>query len=66
MKVTVENFSEVQKRVDEFGIDNVEYGPRGELQVFRTKDGQRFEFPPESFEEFKLAGILRLGRRTAK
>ena len=64
--MTVENFNEVQKRVREFGIDNVEYGPRGELQVFTTKDGQRFEFPPKSFEEFKLAGLLKLGRRTTE
>ena len=66
LKVRAENFSEVQKRVREFGIDNVQYGPQGELQVFTTKDGQRFEFPPESFEEFKLAGLLKLGRRTTK
>ena len=66
LKVTVENFGEVQKKVREFGIDNVEYGPRGELQEFTTKDGQRFEFSPESFEEFKLAGLLRLGRRITK
>jgi hypothetical protein len=66
LKVTVENFSEVQKRVREFGIDDVEHGPLEELQAFTTKDGQRFEFPPESFEEFKRAGLLRLGRRTPK
>ena len=66
MKVTVENFSEVQERVRAFGIDTVEYGPQGELQTFTTKDGQRFEFPPESFEEFKLAGLLKLVRRTIK
>ena len=66
MKVTVKNIGEVQKRVREFGIDNVEYGPREELQAFTTKDGQRFEFPPGSFEEFKRAGLLRLGRRTTK
>jgi hypothetical protein len=66
MKVTVENFSEVQTGVREFGIDNVEYRPGGELQAFTTKDGQRFEFPLESFEEFKRAGLLKLVRRTAK
>jgi hypothetical protein len=66
LKVTVENVSEVQKRVREFGIADVEYGPQGELQAFTTKDGQRFEFPPESFEEFKRAGLLRLVRRTTK
>jgi hypothetical protein len=66
LKVTVENFSEVQKRVREFGIDKVEYGPKGELQAFTTKDGKRFEFPLESFEEFKRAGLLRLVRRTTR
>ena len=66
MKVTVENFSEVQNRVREFGIDTVGYGPRGEVEAFKTKDGQRFEFPPESFEEFKRAGLVKLGKRITK
>jgi hypothetical protein len=66
LKVTVENFSEVQKRVREFGIDKVEYGPKGELQAFTTKDGKWFEFPLESLEEFKSAGLLRLVRRTTR
>ena len=66
MKVTVENFGEVQNRVRECGIDTVEYGPRGEVQAFTTKDGQRFEFPPESFEEFKRAGLAKLGIRITK
>ena len=63
MKVTVENWPSVQKRALESGISNVEYNDRGELQFFVTNDGEKFEFSHETFEQFKNAGLLRLGRR---
>ena len=64
VKVTVENFPEVRKKVLEVGIEKVQYGPRGEARSFVTKNGEEFEFDPESFEEFKRAGLLMLGRRS--
>lgn len=66
LKVTVEDFSEVQTKVREFGIDKVKYGLGEVLRAFTTKDGERFEFAPELLEEFKRAGLLKLVRRTEK
>lgn len=63
MKVTVENWPAVQKKVLEFGIQHVEYNDRGELQFFVTNDGEKYEFPPEAFEQFKKAGLLKIGKR---
>ena len=64
LKITVENFSEVRKKVLEVGIEKVQYGPRGEARSFVTKDGEEFEFDPKSFEEFRRASLLMLGRRS--
>jgi len=66
LKITLENFNEVQRKVVEIGIDKVQYGPRGETLSFTTKDGQQFEFDPSTFEDFKRAGLLKLGRRIPK
>jgi len=63
LKVTVENWPALPKKVLEFGIQHVEYNDRGELQFFVTNDGEKFEFSHETFEQFKNAGLLRLGRR---
>ena len=63
MKFTLENWSYIQKKVREVGIRNAEYNSKGELQAFTTKDGERFEFSRETFEQFKNAGLLKLGLR---
>lgn len=63
MKITLENFKEVRKKASEVGIDKVQYGPNGEALSFTTKDGQQFEFDPSSFEDFKHAGLIKLGVR---
>ena len=66
MKITVKNFDEVRKKVLEVGIDKIEHGPKGEVLSVTTKDGQRFEFDPQSLEEFKRAGLVKLVRRIPK
>jgi len=63
LRITLENFNEVRKKVLEVRIDKVQYGPRGEAVSFTTKDGHEFEFDPASFEDFKRAGLIKLGRR---
>ena len=65
MKITIENLPYVQKKAREVGIENAEYNSIGELQAIVTKDGERFEFSAEAFEQFKNSGLLRLGRRIA-
>jgi len=65
LKVTRDNWSYVQKKAREVGIKDAEYNSKGELQAIVTKDGERFEFSTELFEQIKNAGLLRLGRRIA-
>jgi hypothetical protein len=65
LKITLENWPYVQKKAREVGIKDAEYNSKGELQAIVTKDGERFEFSIEVFEQFKNAGLLRLGRRVA-
>jgi hypothetical protein len=62
LKITLENWPYVQKKAREVGIESTEYNANGELQTIVTKDGERFEFSAEAFEQFKNAGLLRLGR----
>jgi hypothetical protein len=62
LKITLENWPNVQKKAREIGIKDVEYGSKGALAVIITKDGERFEFTVEAYEQFKDAGLLRLGR----
>jgi hypothetical protein len=62
LKITLENWPYVQKKAREVGIKDAEYNSKGELQAIVTKDGERFEFSVEAFEQFKNAGLLRLGR----
>ena len=65
MKITLENWPYVQKKAREVGIEDGEYNSKGELQAIVTKDGERFEWSAEAFEQFKDSGLLRLGRRIA-
>ena len=63
MKITLENFNEVRKKAIEVGIDKVQYGPNGEALSVTMKDGQQFEFDRSTFEDFKRAGLMKLGIR---
>jgi hypothetical protein len=65
LKVTLDNWPYVRKKAREVGIKNAEYNSKGELHAIVTKDGERFEFSTEVFEQFKDAGLLGLGRRVA-
>jgi len=65
LKITLENWPYVQKKAREVGIEDGEYNSKGELQAIVTKDGERFEWSAEAFEQFKDSGLLRLGRRIA-
>jgi hypothetical protein len=62
LKITLENWPYVQKIAHEVGIKDTEYNSKGELQAFVTKDGERFEFSTEVYEQFKNASLLKLGR----
>lgn len=63
MKVTLENWNYLQQKVRETGIQKSEYNSKDELKAITTKDGERFEFSRETFDQFKNAGLLKIGRR---
>jgi len=66
MKVTIQNWSTIEKTIRDVGIRQVERDSMDVLQAVITNDGQRFEFSQQVFEEFKKAGLLRLGVRINK
>jgi len=63
MKIILENFAEVRKKVIEVGIQEAKYGPKGELHSFTTNDGLEYEFDPTTLEDFKRAGLAVLVKR---
>jgi hypothetical protein len=65
LKITLENWPYVQTKAREVGIEHVEHNSKGELQAIVMKDGERFEFTVEAFEQFKNSGLPRLGRPIA-
>ncbi len=63
MKMTLNNWTYIQQKIREVGIEKIEYNSEEKLQSIITKGGERFEFSPEAFEQFKVAGLLKLGTR---
>ena len=61
MKVTIDNWDSVQREIRESGIKAVERDSNEVLKVITTVKGDKFEFSIELFEEFKKAGLLKLG-----
>jgi len=62
MKLTLQNFAEVRKKVIEHGIQKIDYTPNGQLISFTTGDGLQYEFDPTTLEEFKRAGLAALAK----
>ena len=66
MKITLENFSEVKKRIAKVGISKVNYGSQGNALSFTTKDGNVFELDPMDFKDFEAAELISLGIKLQK
>ena len=61
MKVTIENWSSVQQEIRKSGIKAIARDSNEVLQVITTNSGDKFEFSLELFEQFKNAGLLKIG-----
>ena len=61
MRITLNNFKEIQQKILESGIDRVEYDANQKLQLIVSKSGDRFEFTEEAFIKFKKSGLLHRG-----
>jgi hypothetical protein len=66
MKITIENFSDVKKKIVKVGIGKVQYGTQGDALSFTTKDGNEFELDPLDFKNFKTAELVRLKLKLQK
>lgn len=65
MKITLENWKEVEHDLKESGIQNVTYDENGYIQTVTTKRGMAYEFSPDIIKELVASGAMevKLGRR---
>jgi len=66
MKITLENFSDIKRKIAEIGISKVNYGAQGNALSFTMKDGNEFELDPVDFKDFEAADLVRLGVKLYK
>lgn len=66
MKITLENFSDIKKKIAKSGIAKVHYGTQGNALSFTTKDGNKYELDPIDFKDFEAAELVRLGIKLQK
>ena len=67
MKITLENWKEVERDLRESGIQDATYDERGFIQTVMTKRGIRYEFSPNVIKQLVKSGAMevKLGRRPA-
>jgi hypothetical protein len=65
MKVSVENWKDVERKIREAGIKEAIYDSSEVLQTVVLKNGERYEFTMELFKQLQSQGLitLKLGRR---
>jgi hypothetical protein len=65
MKVSVENWKDVERKIREVGIEESKYDSNDVLQTTVLKNGERYEFIMELFKELQSKGLItfKLGRR---
>ena len=66
MKITLDNFGDIKKKIARVGISNVHYGIKGNALSFTTKDGNKFELDPIDFKNFDAAELVRPGEKLQK
>jgi hypothetical protein len=66
MKITLDNFNDVKKKIAKVGISKVNYGTQGNALSFTMKDGNKFELNPIDFKNFDVAELERLGIKLQK
>jgi hypothetical protein len=63
LKVTVENWTLVQEKLRQLGIKSSEYDSERAVRIITANNGEQFEFFRDTLEEFKKAGLAKLGVR---
>jgi hypothetical protein len=66
MKITLDNFNDIKKKIAKVGIDKVNYGKQGNALSFTMKDGNKFVLNPIDFKNFDAAELVRLGIKLQK
>ena len=62
MKVTLENWKEVDRAIREIGIKEGIYDARDELKTIITKDGEHYEVSKELFLQLQKTGMIEIRR----
>jgi hypothetical protein len=65
MKVSVENWKDVERKIREAGIEEAIYDSNGVTQTIVLKNGERYDFTMELFKQLQSKGLIavKLGRR---
>jgi hypothetical protein len=63
MKITLENFSDVKKKIAKNGIKKVKYGKQGNAISFTMKNDIEFELDAKNFKNFKSAKLAGSGKK---
>ena len=65
MKVSVENWKDVERKIREAGIEEAIYDTNGVAQTIVLKNGERYEFTMELFKQLESKGLItvKLGKR---
>ena len=65
MKITVDNWMEVERAVREGGVQETVYDSDGLLTTIILKGGERYELTPEVLQQLMKLGLVdvKLGRR---
>ncbi len=65
MKVTAENWKDVEQKIREVGIQESVYDSDGVLETTVLKNGERYEFTMELFRQLQSKGLItvKIGRR---
>jgi len=66
MKITLENFNDIKKKIAKVGISKVNYGTQGNALSFTMKDGNKFELDSIDFKNFEAAKLVSLGIKLQK
>lgn len=58
LKVTVENWKDIERKIRKAGIENAIYDSAGVLQTIVLKSGDRYEFTMEVIKQLQNAGLI--------
>ncbi len=65
MKVSVENWKDVERKIREAGIEEAIYDSDGVARTIVLKNGERYEFTMELFKQLESKGLItvKIGKR---